>query len=119
VEAAPSQTVETRGDAGFDDAIVIASRRLARGSPRNNCGVTHGGHAALLQCLPHANCRDFALQLLPFEKTTRERLGIQCSKLSSMKSVILEPATLNQRLRGMRVPATGQKEPIRLAAVFR
>jgi hypothetical protein len=57
--------------------------------------------------LQHENCRDFALQLLPFEKTTRERLGIQCSKLSSMKSVISVPATLNQRLGGMRVPAFG------------
>jgi hypothetical protein len=82
MEAAPVQIVETRRNAGFDDAIVIESRRLDRGSRRNNCGVTHGGHAGLLQCLQHTNSaemqhRDFALQLLPFEKTTRERLGIQ------------------------------------------
>src|SRR6266404_2530663 len=83
VEAAPAQTVETRGNAGFDDAIIIASRRPSRGGPRYNCRVTHGGHAALLQCLQPANSRNamppFCAALTLRKKPTRERLGIQCS----------------------------------------
>ena len=51
VETAPAQTVETRGNAGFDDAINARSRR-PRFYRRKNRRITQVGHAALLRCSP-------------------------------------------------------------------
>src|SRR5712671_6188646 len=62
VEAAPAQTVETRRNAGFDDAIFVRGYRPRRANRRKNRRIAQAGHAALLQYLPLTNSTEIEAQ---------------------------------------------------------
>jgi len=104
VETAPAQTVETEGNTGFDDGIIVVpSRRSHCGGRRKNCRIAHAGHAALLQCSPFASSTEMGA--LQFNADLRcnpcKSIGSNqresawernVPRLSSMKSATFVPA---------------------------